>query len=83
MVAGVGVAGIGVTGVVGGGAENGALLGRVGFDGGGGAKVGFKLRGKSSAAIQLSIKLAAGKSASRLKPVTHSEKRRGKRLRRQ
>jgi len=57
--------------------------GGVGIVGAAGTKFGYKLRGKSSAAIQVRKALGGEKSISRLKPTTQSEKRRGRRLRRQ
>lgn len=58
-------------------------VGKVGCEEGGGTKFGNNCRGKSSAAIQVSSALGVAKSTSRVKPLTHSEKRIGSRLRRQ
>jgi len=71
-----------LTGLAGGGVKFGVRSGAV-VDEPGGAKAGDNSRGKSSAVIQLCKALGTETSISRLKPTTHSEKRIGRRLRRQ
>jgi hypothetical protein len=70
-------------GTMGAGTKLGIMFGGVGLAGGGGTRVGNNSRGKSSAAIQVSSAPGVEASTARLKPITHSEKRTGRRLRRQ